>query len=62
MAGANIGGIAIDITESKRADEALRESELRFRTMISAIPSPTYEAMRTVTTFSSAISGSPTRV
>jgi PAS domain S-box-containing protein len=40
----NIGGIAIDITESKRADEALRESELRFRTMISAVPSLTYEA------------------
>jgi PAS domain S-box-containing protein len=40
----NIGGIAIDITESKRADEALRESELRFRTMISAVPSLTFEA------------------
>jgi PAS domain S-box-containing protein len=39
-----IGGIAIDITESKRADEALREGELRFRTMISAVPSLTFEA------------------
>ncbi|MGE0129976.1 MAG: PAS domain S-box protein [Blastocatellales bacterium] len=33
-----------DITEQKRAEESLRESELRFRTMISAVPSLTFEA------------------
>src|SRR5262245_5686198 len=41
-----IGGIVIfteEITDRKLAAEALRESELRFRTMISAIPTLTYE-------------------
>ncbi len=41
-----IGGIIIfteDITEHKRADQALRASELRFRTMISAFPNLSYE-------------------
>jgi PAS domain S-box-containing protein len=34
--GANIGGIAIDITESKNADEALRESEERLAGIVSS--------------------------
>jgi PAS domain S-box-containing protein len=34
--GTNIGGIAIDITESKHADEALRESEGRLAGIISS--------------------------
>src|SRR5262245_27205941 len=41
-----IGGIVIfteEITDRKLAAEALRESELRFRTMISAIPNLLYE-------------------
>ena len=41
-----IGGIVIfseEITDRKLASEALRESELRFRTMISAIPNLSYE-------------------
>jgi PAS domain S-box-containing protein len=41
-----IGGIVIfaeDITEWKLVEEALRESELRFRIMISAIPNLSYE-------------------
>ena len=41
-----IGGIVIfseEITDRKLAAEALRESELRFRTMISAIPNLSYE-------------------
>src|SRR5215510_5543706 len=41
-----IGGIVIfteEITGRKLAEEALRESELRFRTMISAIPNLSYE-------------------
>jgi PAS domain S-box-containing protein len=41
-----IGGIVIfaeEITERKLAAEALRESELRFRTMISAFPNLSYE-------------------
>jgi PAS domain S-box-containing protein len=36
-------GSCIDIHERKEIEEALRASELRFRTMVSAIPSPTYE-------------------
>ena len=36
-------GSCIDITERKEIEQALRASELRFRTMISAIPSLTYE-------------------
>jgi PAS domain S-box-containing protein len=41
-----IGGIVIfteEITERKLAVEALRESELRFRTMVSAFPNLSYE-------------------
>ncbi|HEY7181371.1 MAG TPA: ATP-binding protein, partial [Blastocatellia bacterium] len=34
--GTNIGGIAIDITESKHADEALRESEERLAGIVSS--------------------------
>ena len=37
-------GSLTDIDDLIRAEEGLRESELRFRTMISAIPSPTFEA------------------
>jgi len=36
-------GSCIDIHQLKEIEEALRASELRFRTMVSAIPSPTYE-------------------
>jgi PAS domain S-box-containing protein len=36
-------GSCIDINENKEIEEALRASELRFRTMVSAIPSLTYE-------------------
>lgn len=36
-------GSCIDIHEHKEIERALRASELRFRTMVSAIPSPTYE-------------------
>jgi PAS domain S-box-containing protein len=36
-------GSCLDITEQKAIEQALRASELRFRTMISAIPSLTYE-------------------
>jgi PAS domain S-box-containing protein len=36
-------GVLADITERQLAEEKLRASELRFRTMVSAIPSPTYE-------------------
>src|SRR5262245_50354035 len=45
-ANGDIGGIVIfteEITDRKLAAEALRESELRFRTMISAIPNLLYE-------------------
>ena len=43
--GAFLGyiGSCIDITERIEIEEALRASVLRFRTMVSAIPSPTYE-------------------
>src|SRR5262249_37562373 len=36
-------GLGIDITERREIEEALRASELRFRTMISAIPNLSYE-------------------
>src|SRR5262245_23586844 len=36
-------GSCIDITERREIEEALRASELRFRTMISAIPNLSYE-------------------
>src|SRR5215813_6990739 len=45
-ANGDIGGIVIfteEITDRKLAAEALRESELRFRTMISAVPNLLYE-------------------
>ena len=45
-ADGDIGGIVIfteEITDRKLAAEALRESELRFRTMISAVPNLLYE-------------------
>jgi PAS domain S-box-containing protein len=35
----------IDITESKRAEEALRESELRFRTLMSNIPGAVFRSV-----------------
>ncbi|HKQ76356.1 MAG TPA: PAS domain S-box protein [Blastocatellia bacterium] len=41
-----IGGIVIfteDVTERRRAEESLRASELRFRTMVSAVPSLSFE-------------------
>ncbi|HKQ77080.1 MAG TPA: PAS domain S-box protein [Blastocatellia bacterium] len=45
FSGAFLGyiGSCIDITERREIEEALRESELRFRIMISAIPNLTYE-------------------
>ena len=54
-------GSCIDIHERKEIEEALRASELRFRTMISAIPSLTYEGDPTVITPLSATGGAPTR-
>jgi PAS domain S-box-containing protein len=37
-------GSLVDVDDLVRADEALRESELRFRTMISAVPNLTFES------------------
>ena len=51
-------GSLTDIDDLIRAEERARENELRFRTMISAVPSLTFEVMSTVTTPSPATSGS----
>jgi hypothetical protein len=37
-----IDGIAVDITDRKRAERTLRESEARFRTLVEQIPAITY--------------------
>ena len=55
-------GSLTDIDDLIRAEERARENELRFRTMISAVPSLTFESDGTVTTPSPATSGSAIQV